>query len=90
MNKEPKEPNMNKTDNITLLRGDCLEILPTLAGGSVDMVLTDLPYGCLNKSNKHAQWDKEIDLDALWAQLLRVCKPNAAIVLFGQGMFSAN
>lgn len=81
---------MNKTiDNITLLRGDCLEILPTLAGGSVDMVLTDLPYGCLNKSNKHAQWDKEIDLDALWAQLLRVCKPNAAIVLFGQGLFSA-
>lgn len=74
---------------ITLYHGDCLDVLPTLANGSISACIADLPYGCLNKSNKHAQWDNEIDLDALWAQLLRVCKPNAAIVLFGQGMFSA-
>lgn len=78
-----------KIGNIELHLGDCLEVMPILADGSVDMVLTDLPYGCLNKGNKHAQWDKEIDIDALWAQWLRVCKPNAAIVLFGQGLFSA-
>lgn len=76
-------------DNLTLYNGDCLQIMPTLPDKSVDLVLTDLPYGCLNKGNKHAQWDKEIDLDALWAELLRVAKPNAAIVLFGQGLFSA-
>lgn len=29
----------------TLYRGDCLEILPTLAAGSVDAVVTDPPYG---------------------------------------------
>ena len=79
----------NKIGGITLYHGDCLDVLPTLAGGSISVCIADLPYGCLNKSNKHAQWDKEIDLDALWAQLLRVCKPNAAIVLFGQGLFSA-
>lgn len=39
---------------ITLLRGDCLEILPTIADCSCDMALVDLPYGCLNKGNKHA------------------------------------
>lgn len=76
----------NKIGDITLFHGDCLQALPTLADGGVDCVIADLPYGCLNRSNKHAQWDKEIDLDALWAQLLRVCKPNAAIVLFGQGI----
>lgn len=30
---------MNKTGNITLLRGDCLEILPTIADKSVDAVI---------------------------------------------------
>ncbi len=74
---------------IILYHGDCLAVMPTLPDKSIDMVLADLPYGCLNKGNKHAQWDKEIDLDALWTELLKIAKPNAAIVLFGQGLFSA-
>lgn len=77
------------TTPITLLRGDCLEILPTIADCSCDMALVDLPYGCLNKGNKHAAWDKELSLDALWEQWKRIVKPNGAIVLFGQGLFSA-
>lgn len=81
--------NDNMTTPITLLRGDCLEILPTMADCSCDMALVDLPYGCLNKGNKHAAWDKELPLDALWEQWTRIVKPNGAIVLFGQGMFSA-
>ena len=32
-------------DGITIYHGDCREILPTLAAGSVDLVLTDPPYG---------------------------------------------
>jgi hypothetical protein len=35
---------MNKTiDNITLLRGDCLKVLPTLADNSIDAIICDLP-----------------------------------------------
>jgi len=30
---------------VTLYRGDCLDILPTLEAGSVDAVVTDPPYG---------------------------------------------
>jgi DNA modification methylase len=30
---------------ITIYHGDCREVLPTLAAGSVDLVLTDPPYG---------------------------------------------
>lgn len=33
------------TDRYTLYCGDCLDILPTLAAGSVDAVITDPPYG---------------------------------------------
>ena len=28
-----------------LYKGDCLEIMPTLEAGSVDAIITDLPYG---------------------------------------------
>jgi site-specific DNA-methyltransferase (adenine-specific) len=37
--------------SIDLRLGDCLEILPTLAAGSVDAVVTDPPYGVEWQSN---------------------------------------
>ena len=36
----------------TLYQGDCLEVLPTLAAGSVDAVVTDPPYG-INITKSH-------------------------------------
>lgn len=51
--------------------------MPTLPDGSVDLLLTDLPYGTLNKRN---QWDNVIDLQMFWEQVWRVSKPNAAII----------
>ena len=67
-----------------LLRGDCLERLDELAPASVDMVLTDLPYG-----TTRCKWDTVIDLPSLLAQFRRVCKPNAAIVLFSAEPFTS-
>lgn len=75
--------------DIELHCGDCFDVMPTIPDGSINLCLTDLPYGVLNQKNKDAQWDKEIDLDQMWNQLLRICAPDAAIVLFGQGLFSA-
>lgn len=75
---------------IQLWNGDCLELMDDIPDGSVDMVLCDLPYGVLNKDNPNAQWDIPLWTDALWAEWSRVCKENAAILLFGQGMFSAD
>lgn len=57
---------------------------------SVDMILCDLPYGVLNKQNKNAKWDCQIDLTLLWKTYLRLVKDNGAIVLFGSGMFTAD
>jgi site-specific DNA-methyltransferase (adenine-specific) len=36
---------------IVLFRGDCLEVLPTLEAGSVDAVVTDIPYGAVNRDS---------------------------------------
>jgi DNA modification methylase len=60
-----------------LYNGDCLEVMPTLKTNSVDMVLVDLPYG-----QTACAWDSVIDLDKMWVELERICKPNANIVFF--------
>lgn len=54
------------------IQGECLDILKNISSNSVQMVLTDLPYGIT--SNK---WDCEIDLTKLWPELLRIAKENA-------------
>jgi len=68
---------------------DCLEGMRDIPDGSIDCIICDLPYGVLNKGNKHAQWDTIIPFEPLWEQYERVIKPNGAIVLFAQGMFTA-
>jgi DNA modification methylase len=67
-----------------LLRGDCLDLLKTTGPGSVDMVLADLPYG-----TTACKWDRVIPFEPLWAELHRVCKPNAAMCMFGSEPFSS-
>lgn len=57
--------------------------------GSVDCVICDLPYGVTNEKNENAQWDKTLDTTELWRNYKRIIKQNGAIILFGQGMFTA-
>lgn len=67
-----------------LMHGDCLDLMKNIADKSVDMVLCDLPYG--TTQNK---WDSKIPFEPLWEQYYRVCKENAAILLFGAEPFSS-
>jgi len=69
---------------MTLFNGDCLEKLKDIEPGSVDMVLADLPYG-----TTACKWDNIIPFEPLWAELHRVCKPNAAMAMFGSEPFSS-
>ena len=62
---------------------DCLAGMQQLEAGSVDMILTDLPYGMTS-----CRWDAVIPLGPLWEQFKRVAKPNAAIVLTAQQPFT--
>ena len=75
--------------DIQLIHGDCLIEMQNIPDKSIDCILCDLPYGQLNKSNKHAAWDVVIPFEALWEQYKRIIKDNGAIVLFAQGMFTA-
>lgn len=67
-----------------LMQGDCLDWMRLIPDGCIDMVLCDLPYGTTQNS-----WDSLIPLDALWDQYRRIVKPTGAIVLTGQGPFTA-
>ncbi len=67
-----------------LYEADCLECMKDIPDGSIDMILCDLPYGMTQN-----QWDCYIPLDLLWEQYIRIIKPNGAIVLTAQGIFTA-
>lgn len=45
----------SKCGTVQLYLGDCLEVLPTLAPGSVDAVVTDPPYGIAYDASRSSQ-----------------------------------
>lgn len=65
---------------MSLIFGDCLDVLPALPSASVDLVLADMPYG-----TTRCAWDSHIDLERLWPELKRVSR--GAILLFAQTPF---
>lgn len=64
--------------------GDCLDLLDRVGEGTVDLVLTDLPYGVTKCS-----WDTLIPFKPLWEHFERVTKPEGLVVLFGTEPFSS-
>lgn len=75
---------------ITLYHGDCLQVMKELPDKSVDLIMCDLPYGCLSigggqeRANRKTKspngllsgcaWDVKIDLDAFWKEVKRIRK----------------
>ena len=56
-----------KTNNVWLMKGDCLERMKEIESGSVDLILTDPPYG-----TTACKWDSVIPLEPMWEQLNRI------------------
>lgn len=69
---------------IQLYKGDCLEVMKSIADKSIDAIITDPPYG-----TTACKWDSVIPFDLMWEQLNRIIKPNGAIALFGSEPFSS-
>ena len=69
---------------IRLMFGDCLERMSEIATGSVDLVLTDPPYG-----TTACKWDAIIPFEPMWAQVKRVLKPNGAAVFTASQPFTS-
>ena len=70
--------------DITLLHGDCFEWMKEIADGSVDMILTDPPYGVTC-----CAWDKAQPFAPMWEEYRRIIKPNGCIAIFAGEPFSS-
>ncbi len=75
---------LGEDTGVTLWNGDCLDEMKKIEDGSVDLVLTDPPYG-----TTACKWDSVVPFEPMWKELRRVTKPNAAIVLFGSQPFTS-
>lgn len=83
---------------INLMQGDCLERMKEIPDGSIDMILTDPPYGTVKglgdgnvshgmKGQTH--WDKTIDHNKMLSECNRVLRTNGALILFSQDPYTA-
>lgn len=58
--------------------------MPTIPDKSINMILTDLPYGTTK-----CKWDIQIPFEPLWNEYKRIIKNNGVICLFGIEPFSS-
>jgi site-specific DNA-methyltransferase (adenine-specific) len=74
---------------LTLHNGDCLEVMKTIPDKSIDLIICDLPYGCLSGraigkaaeskkcfsgASNGCDWDVKINLKSFWDQIKRIRK----------------
>ncbi|MFO7842265.1 MAG: site-specific DNA-methyltransferase [Bacteroidales bacterium] len=80
-----------------LIHGDCLEVMPTIPDGSVDLILTDLPYGTVKgmggdmekyKHLSNANWDVIIPTEKVMEIANRILRKNGKMVLFANQPFT--
>lgn len=78
---------------VDLRLGDCLELMKNIPDGSVDLVLTDPPYGTMNTDGgrrmKINGWDSIIPTQEMFAELSRVLRPNGKAILFSQEPYTS-
>lgn len=68
-----------------LIHGDCLEKMQSVEDHSIDLVLTDPPYG-----TTACKWDTHIYLEKMWIELKRVGKDNCSYVFTASQPFTTN
>ena len=79
----------------TLLLGDCIEKMKGISDKSVDLIICDLPFGCLSSekgatpfgrntkgsANSGCPWDIKIDLELFWKEIKRIRKNDHTPIL---------
>lgn len=74
---------ITQLNNIDFILGDAIEEMKKLPSDSIDLVLTDLPYGITRN-----KWDEIIPLQPMWKELNRITKERAAMVFFAAQPFA--
>lgn len=80
-----------------LYNGDCLEIMKLIPDGSVDLVLTDPPYGTMKgapldgwrRKGDCAEWDTALPMAEMYEQISRILRPNGKAILFSQEPYTS-
>jgi site-specific DNA-methyltransferase (adenine-specific) len=72
-----------KEPDIRLFNDDCVDIIKGINKSSINLVITDLPYG-----TTACKWDSIIDLEIMWKELNRICLKNAAMIFTSQQPFT--
>ena len=67
-----------------IINGDCLEVLKNIENNSIDLILSDLPFGITKN-----KWDNIIPIHEMFEELNRVVKDNGVIALMSTGLFTA-
>ena len=70
---------------IQLFNNDCFDVFSKIEDNSIDLILTDPPYG-----TTACKWDSIIPFDPMWKQLKRIITDNGCIALFGSEPFSSS
>lgn len=70
---------------IKIMFGDCLEKMKNIPNQSIDLVLSDPPYGITA-----CKWDSVIPFAPMWKQLNRVIKSNGAIIMTATQPFTSS
>ena len=75
---------------MTLINGNCLEVMKDISDNSIDLLFCDLPYG-----QTSCKWDCLIDLELFWKQVNRICKDDTAMFFtcstkFGVSLINSN
>ena len=72
------------TFECNLMLGDCLERMKEIPDGSVDMVLTDPPYG-----TTACKWDTVIYFEPMWKEINRIIKYSGVVAMTASQPFTS-
>lgn len=82
---------------LELYNSDCLEKMKDISSNSIDLIICDLPFGCLTATDKGGcAWDVKIDLEKFWEQVRRIRKNEHTPTIhfcttkFGFDLFKSN
>lgn len=80
--------NKYESDNVILIHGDMFDqdLFPSIKDNTISAVITDFPYGTLNK--KRNDWDRVIDYDKFWEQAKRIGNETMPVISTAQQPFT--
>jgi len=81
-----------------IINGECLEEMKKLEAGSVDLILTDPPYGTIKglggdiekyKNLSNSNWDVILDNKEMFKECNRILRKNGKLILFSQEPYTS-